>query len=96
MAAPGGTGAGFVYAACSNFSLVFNCASGLGVLSATGTSMAAPHVSGLAALLVAEGVQTPAAIAQRITDSADDLGPKGKDDGYGHGRINVARALGLQ
>ena len=96
VAAPGGTGAGFVFAACSNFSLVFNCLSGQGVLSSTGTSMAAPHVAGLAALIAAEGVQTPAAITQRIIDNADDLGPKGKDDGYGHGRINVARALGLQ
>ena len=96
VAAPGGTSPGLIYAACSNFSLVFNCASGTPVLTSAGTSMAAPHVAGLAALIAAEGGHTPASITGRIVDSSDDLGPKGKDDAYGNGRINVARALGLQ
>jgi subtilisin family serine protease len=61
-----------------------------------GTSQAAPHVSGLAALLVAKyGKNNPDLIRFLIEASADDLGRRGRDPFYGHGRINVARALGL-
>src|SRR5438067_10638652 len=56
----------------------------------------APHVAGLAALLVAQlGHGNPALIRARILQSADDLGDPGVDPYYGKGRINVARALGL-
>jgi subtilisin family serine protease len=61
-----------------------------------GTSWAAPHVAGLAALLVAQlGHGQPALIRARILQSADDLGEPGHDAHYGQGRINIARALGL-
>jgi subtilisin family serine protease len=61
-----------------------------------GTSWAAPHISGLAALLVAQlGHGNPALIRARILQSADDLGEPGTDPYYGKGRINIARALGL-
>ncbi len=61
-----------------------------------GTSFAAPHISGLAALLVAQlGHGNPALIRARILQSADDLGDRGVDPYYGKGRINVARALGV-
>jgi subtilisin family serine protease len=61
-----------------------------------GTSFAAPHVAGLAALLVAQlGHGNPALIRARILESADDLGDPGVDPYYGKGRINIARALGL-
>ena len=61
------------------------------------TSRAASHVSGLAALLVGKyGHDNPAQIRAAILQSADDLGQPGVDPAYGHGRINVARALGLQ
>jgi subtilisin family serine protease len=60
-----------------------------------GTSFAAPTVAGLAALLVAQlGHGKPALIRARILQSADDLGEPGVDLYYGHGRINIARALG--
>lgn len=62
-----------------------------------GTSQATPHVTGLAALLVAErGRGQPSAIRNAIQNSADDLGQPGTDPYYGRGRINVAKALGLQ
>lgn len=57
--------------------------------------MAAPHVAGLAALLVADGVTAPTQIRARIQQSADDLGAPGMDPYYGKGRINLARALGV-
>ena len=62
-----------------------------------GTSFSAAHTSGLAALLVQQlGHGHPALIEARILQSADDLGEPGVDPYYGHGRINVARALGLE
>jgi subtilisin family serine protease len=61
-----------------------------------GTSCAAAHTTGLAALLVAQlGHGKPAKIRARILQSADDLGEDGKDPYFGNGRINVARALGV-
>jgi hypothetical protein len=38
----------------------------------------------------------PSQIANAIAQSADDLGQPGTDPFYGKGRINVARALGVQ
>jgi subtilisin family serine protease len=68
-----------------------------GVVGDIGTSMAAPHVSGLAALLVqAMGKGKPSQVAAQIKKSADDLGDPGTDKFYGAGRINVAKALGLE
>jgi thermitase len=61
----------------------------------SGTSMSAPHVAGLAALLFAQdGGRSNATVRSLIEDSADDLGDAGWDQYYGHGRINAYRALG--
>lgn len=57
-----------------------------------GTSMAAPHVAGLAALLREQGYG-PQGTRERIQNSADDLGPAGRDNRFGYGRINMRRAL---
>jgi len=66
----------------------------------SGTSMAAPQVSGLAALLLAVGVEDVNGngrlndeIRGIIEATADDLGAAGIDAYYGHGRINVERAV---
>jgi subtilisin family serine protease len=72
------------------------CARGMPIAQPFGTSLAAPHISGLAALLVAKlGHGNPALIRARILQSADDLGEPGTDPFYGKGRINIARALGV-
>jgi thermitase len=62
----------------------------------SGTSMAAPHVAGLAALLFAQdGTRSNATVRSLIEGSADDLGSAGWDQYYGYGRINAYRALGI-
>src|SRR5256886_2485098 len=62
-----------------------------------GTSFAAAHTSGLAALLVQQlGHGNKTLIRERILQSADDLGELGTDPYYGRGRITVAGALGLR
>lgn len=62
---------------------------------AAGTSMAAPHVSGAAALVVGKyGHIGPTAIKTLLQQSADDLYKTGVDIYSGYGRVNVQRALG--
>ena len=58
-----------------------------------GTSMAAPHVSGLAAMLIQQGITSPAAIEAAMKRYATDLGPAGRDNQYGHGLINPRASL---
>ncbi len=60
----------------------------------SGTSMSAPHVSGLAALIrSADPTLTAAQVRALIEQNADDLGSTGWDPYFGHGRINARRAL---
>lgn len=96
VAAPGGDTTGWVMAACSQFSLLatFCQSSPYWYLYASGTSMASPHVAGLAALMVEDFGRKPGRIKSKIQQSADDLGQPGVDPYYGKGRINVATAVG--
>jgi serine protease len=60
----------------------------------SGTSMACPHVSGVAALLLSrEPNLTPSQIRARLIASADDLGEPGFDQASGYGKLNAFRAL---
>ncbi len=60
-----------------------------------GTSMSAPHVAGVAALIIGKngGSMHPAQVKAALKASTDDLGKPGKDDFYGSGRVNAYRAV---
>lgn len=60
----------------------------------SGTSMAAAHASGLAALLYQRNPAiSPARVRSILSRTAHDLGPEGFDEEYGAGRIDAAAAL---
>ena len=58
----------------------------------SGTSMAAPYVTGAAALLMAQEVKSYN-IKNRLVNTAVDLGVSGRDDYYGYGLVDVYGAL---
>jgi len=63
---------------------------------AAGTSMASPHVAGLAALIKSyDPLISVNGIRSKLLHSADDIGVKGRDVYSNWGRINVAKALGI-
>lgn len=64
-----------------------------GDVALQGTSMASPHVAGLAALLMSQGITSPAAVEAAIARSARDLGTQGRDNDFGAGLIEPRAAL---
>lgn len=78
-------------------------APGVGILSTwsdgsyrtlSGTSMAAPHAAGVAALIAGRNPGGgPAAWRARLTSTVDDLGAPGRDPQFGFGRVNLEKAL---
>jgi serine protease len=59
----------------------------------TGTSSAAPHVSGVAAMLMQQGIRTPAAIEAALERFATDRGAAGRDNEFGYGEISARNTL---
>jgi subtilisin family serine protease len=86
-------------------SAVTVCAPGVDILStvpvrfgeyayASGTSMAAPFVSGTVALMLSRNPgMMPAQVLDKLQASAQDLGARGIDPFYGAGLINAAAAV---
>lgn len=105
VAAPGGYGSPYnaddIYSTMPNYYVRFN---DYGITQnygyCAGTSMSAPHVSGLAALiLAADSTLLPSEVREIIEESAEQVGgyyydpSTGKSLELGHGRINAYYAL---
>jgi PKD repeat protein len=110
MVAPGGGGpdpAGIYQGSRSILSLLSNPVSssmtdsgqlivGGAYVRQEGTSMATPHVAGVAALvLAAHPTFTVEQVRQALRRGSDDLGPAGVDLTTGYGRVNAAGALSI-
>jgi thermitase len=67
---------------------------GGGYKTLSGTSMATPHVAGVAAIIAARNpAGGPAAWRAKLDGAVDDLGPKGRDPQFGFGRVNLRKAV---
>jgi hypothetical protein len=58
----------------------------------SGTSMACPHVSGTAALVIASKSLSNDEVRLRLQQTAEDLGTTGKDNLYGYGLVDAFEA----
>jgi serine protease len=70
----------------------------LGYYYFIGTSQATPHVTGLAAMLMQQGLKSPAVIEAALEHFASDLGTPGRDSMFGYGLVDARatlRGLGL-
>ncbi len=71
-----------------------NFALGWGNYFFQGTSMASPHVAGVAALVLAKNPGWgPEEVRTALTATAEDLGPSGRDDSFGYGLVDPVAAL---
>jgi len=77
------------------YDFVLNCTNEQWYAWYAGTSQAAPHVAGVAALIIEAngGEMEPSHVLRELRESADDLGKPGQDVYYGYGRVNAARAV---
>lgn len=79
---------------CHWFDLVVSDNVDDSIFFAAGTSMAAPHAAGVAAIIVGlnGGDMTPQRLRTAMKRYADDLGTPGHDETYGDGRVNAGAA----
>jgi serine protease len=104
IVAPGGDGEeddddGFIWQASIDFdftdpfSIIVPRFDMYAIVGFTGTSSATAHISGIAALIMSQGINSPAAVEKLLAATAEDLGTTGKDPDYGNGLANARRAL---
>lgn len=89
LAAPGGD------TDVSVFDAIVSPGSGGGYYFSAGTSMAAPHVAGVAALIIAKngGTMNPFEVEKQLINSADQVDGNGQSVYFGKGRVNAFRAV---
>ena len=96
VSAPGGNDQ--VGAGCAN-EILSTVPGGWGCFQ--GTSMASPHTTGVAALIISQFghksgnrvVMSPAAVQRILFGTTVDIGAKGRDKCFGYGRIDALRAV---
>jgi subtilisin family serine protease len=92
LAAPGGDYRYYPYYGWWNDMVLSTSINGW--MRAAGTSMSAAVVSGTAALVLERyGPMKPMTLKNHLARTADDLGKKGVDPYFGHGRINAFKAV---
>jgi|GEM_PF-1745008 len=99
VVAPGGYGgtldANDIYSTTPNYPFyleAYSITQNYGYMA--GTSMATPHVAGIAALILSINPNlTPSQVRTIIERTAEDKGVTGFDIYYGYGRVNAARAV---
>jgi serine protease len=80
----------------SSSTIVNSTGTGSGYEAWDGTSMATPHVAGVAALVWSNHPsKTNAEIRSALQQSAEDLGSAGKDNSYGYGLVRAKAAVDL-
>jgi len=96
IAAPGGDDA------CEEgvpYDLILSCGTGdypsYSFYFAAGTSMASPHVAGVAALIIGKngGQMSPFEVTKQLLNTADKIDGQGISPWYGKGRVNAFRAV---
>jgi len=90
IAAPGGD-----FDVYTPYDMILSAGNNNSFYWSAGTSMAAPHVSGVAALIIAKngGQMDPLSVAQQLGNTADNIDGNGQSVYFGKGRVNAFRAV---
>ncbi len=81
------------------YDMILSCGTGnypsYSFFFSAGTSMASPHVAGVAALIVGKngGKMSPHEITKKLLNTADKIDGQGVSPWYGKGRVNAYRAV---